>query len=610
MESASTSKEKHICRSLYALSQVSEFVEIVSTFSDQMDAAVGLKTFKESKCSEFKVLPNSLTRGTIITLKNVFYSLPVRKRSLNSILEVQSLKSFCEKMSILYHYVHWKIFDSRNRQLVLEAVGQASITKRLQSLFSFDIISKMKYLKFSKSGFCIEGFISPPSPEFCHWNKSLQNIYYEKVWISVPEILSSTINIIYSSVFSNSPDYGPAAKHANIDAMQNLKNPLFFLSFYYPSNFVEIVRDGDKKIPFYQNDTFIRLFIRDSLLNQFSTDYPLFQSIAEDLFLKQGSKSEVTKSVDRVFSQFPSTVLSSEPHRELQLNSSLFSLAFLPSNTTKSSIAIAENKQPKQAVHLIADKGASIIRTNSDFISDKPFEMPNNLVNDIRSNLSSKNEALQTLLTYLGVPLTCKTYDEDLVLRKEILSTLQLISQWDQKYLLAYSNSAKLLVAIDQHACDERIKYEFFLSLPIEVSCLVKPLKVSIFQSLLTILHIKKALFEHWGFQYDFSEREPVIWLQSLPVVAGETLTVEDFIEFCDQIQSHFSLPDTAQQPPAVQRILMSKACRNAVKFGESLSWEKCQELIDQLKLCSLPFQCAHGRPSILPLLQFPNDWN
>ena len=36
--------------------------------------------------------------------------------------------------------------------------------------------------------------------------------------------------------------------------------------------------------------------------------------------------------------------------------------------------------------------------------------------------------------------------------------------------------------------------------------------------------------------------------------------------------------------------------CLGAVKFGEPLGVSECQELIDRLSKCQLPFQCAHGR--------------
>lgn len=38
--------------------------------------------------------------------------------------------------------------------------------------------------------------------------------------------------------------------------------------------------------------------------------------------------------------------------------------------------------------------------------------------------------------------------------------------------------------------------------------------------------------------------------------------------------------------------------------FGDSLSVEDCRALLDRLGKCAFPFQCAHGRPSMVPLLE------
>jgi DNA mismatch repair protein MLH3 len=44
------------------------------------------------------------------------------------------------------------------------------------------------------------------------------------------------------------------------------------------------------------------------------------------------------------------------------------------------------------------------------------------------------------------------------------------------------------------------------------------------------------------------------------------------------------------------------EACRGAVKFGDDLTKEQCKSMISELAKCRLPFQCAHGRPSVVPL--------
>jgi DNA mismatch repair protein MLH3 len=90
--------------------------------------------------------------------------------------------------------------------------------------------------------------------------------------------------------------------------------------------------------------------------------------------------------------------------------------------------------------------------------------------------------------------------------------------------------------------------------------------------------------------------------------------------------------------PPCVARTLHSKACRGAIMFGDALAPRECRELLQvrreserarcsllarslahpqylylarsltprrreqRLSLCRLPWQCAHGRPSMIPL--------
>ena len=44
-----------------------------------------------------------------------------------------------------------------------------------------------------------------------------------------------------------------------------------------------------------------------------------------------------------------------------------------------------------------------------------------------------------------------------------------------------------------------------------------------------------------------------------------------------------------------------------AIKFGDPLTLTECKDLLKSLTKCKLPFQCAHGRPSVVPLIQLQN---
>lgn len=59
----------------------------------------------------------------------------------------------------------------------------------------------------------------------------------------------------------------------------------------------------------------------------------------------------------------------------------------------------------------------------------------------------------------------------------------------------------------------------------------------------------------------------------------------------------------SAVLPPAVIRILNAKACRSAIMFGDPLLPTECAQLVASLKLTQLCFSCAHGRPTMAPLV-------
>ncbi|NWS42265.1 MLH3 protein, partial [Probosciger aterrimus] len=77
---------------------------------------------------------------------------------------------------------------------------------------------------------------------------------------------------------------------------------------------------------------------------------------------------------------------------------------------------------------------------------------------------------------------------------------------------------------------------------------------------------------------------------------------VEEFIQ--EQVELVQTTGGRAQGtlPLTFLKVLASQACHGAIKFNEHLTLEESCRLIEALSSCQLPFQCAHGRPSMMPL--------
>lgn len=85
-------------------------------------------------------------------------------------------------------------------------------------------------------------------------------------------------------------------------------------------------------------------------------------------------------------------------------------------------------------------------------------------------------------------------------------------------------------------------------------------------------------------------------------MICGVMLNIESARNFVQDLREYAS-----KIPRDVDDILNFKACRGAIMFGDELTMEKCQEIVVQLAQCVLPFQCAHGRPTLSILCTTPN---
>ncbi|ESO82947.1 hypothetical protein LOTGIDRAFT_169769 [Lottia gigantea] len=223
---------------------------------------------------------------------------------------------------------------------------------------------------------------------------------------------------------------------------------------------------------------------------------------------------------------------------------------------------------------------------------------------------------------------------------KDMLSCMQVLGQVDSKFIACLISSTTqsqnkvvvpdLLVMLDQHAAHERVRLEQYISeifgeeVDGEVSDKVKqseitpPLSLTLQQEDIRVMISFKHEFSRIGIKFTgVEENRNEIKLNSIPACIvereanelkrGKNSIATQFVE--ELITEHVEyLKNTSgsrrRLPLALHRILATKACRGAIKFNDILSPAQCKELITALSKCDLPFQCAHGRPSIIPLFK------
>ncbi|XP_072895224.1 DNA mismatch repair protein Mlh3 isoform X1 [Hemitrygon akajei] len=220
---------------------------------------------------------------------------------------------------------------------------------------------------------------------------------------------------------------------------------------------------------------------------------------------------------------------------------------------------------------------------------------------------------------------------------KDMISSMQVLNQVDNKYIACLINTSldqgttigsNLLVLVDQHAAHERVRLEQLISGSFETvpgtsshrrlctSTVCPPIEISCTQHETALLRVYWKQLEAAGVQVEFRDKGgSEVLIRKVPACFIEReateirrgrqpvtqVILQEFLrEQIEVLQSTGGFQGVLSR--TVLKVLSSQACHGAVKFGDTLSVDECRSLIDSLASCHLPFQCAHGRPSMHPL--------
>nr|XP_048708188.1 DNA mismatch repair protein Mlh3 isoform X2 [Caretta caretta] len=220
---------------------------------------------------------------------------------------------------------------------------------------------------------------------------------------------------------------------------------------------------------------------------------------------------------------------------------------------------------------------------------------------------------------------------------KEMINSMQVLHQVDNKFIACLINTrsevnanadGNLLVLVDQHAAHERIRLEQLIADSYEKqreesgkkkllsSTICPPLEIEVTEEQRRLLRCCHKSLEEVGLELSFPENNSSqILVGKVPLCFMEREANElrrkrqpvakSIVE--ELIQEQVELLQTTggaqgTLPLTFLKVLASQACHGAIKFNDSLTKEESCQLIEALSSCQLPFQCAHGRPSMMPL--------
>lgn len=547
-------------------------------------------------------LPSVLKEGfgTIVKASDLFYNFPVRrkmllKRSKGSITSSLRDQIFSLLISFPFLRVELRLDDKllvKSSNITEELTFQSKLCLAFQNIFGNVVLpERFKYVSTYFKSFAVRGIVS---------TYPVQTKDYQYIYINGRKYLDSKFINSLDRIFQNTKYIEREWNSYNVKTIGNPYNnhPVFVISCACPPSVSDTLQDSSKDIMKSEH---------------FNILQPLIKNVVTSFLKHLGYEVTIPDVRATQQSGFRESVTFSKEipcqNSTGRVNKGLIS-GKVTSNSSKILDILHKPVINKSILLKIEEKMKPCCKSRK---MDSEF--------DIKTLDLLGNESV-----YL------KTHQiRDFKLLKSDIKEFHVIKQVDKKFILVKCKD--MLLILDQHACHERVRVEVLLKElilsvlngAVEI-CDVDPIVFCISQEEATWFKEYQDEFNAWGVHFRLHEgniANTSVKITSLPSILQEKIKKDaDFLrntllQHLYEMKSHrpkIASFLTHKQPtakwwtviPSIPRVLIeimnSKACRSAIMFGDELSLSECEILISDLSKCQLPFYCAHGRPSIVPV--------
>ena len=550
--------------------------------------------------------------GTTFLIRNLFYNTPARSKFLKSdMTEAGYINTLMEQLALSHPEISFKYIQ--NRQVKLSSSGNYSVKDVIYSVYGREIAKALLDVSYENDFMKIEGFVG--KPEISRGNRTFENYYINGRYVK-NKIITKAIEDGYKGL-----------------VMQH-KFPFVSLRIEMDGNDLDVnVHPAKREVRFAREtevytaiyETVRKVLTHRELIPQVSVgkDEPTSRTeqikpgnIPEPFEVKRRQEmyghpnrtaniashaaptaSEVrsTASVPSIPYNKPTNGTASYGSAETAHNSSASSadkykrVDSLRENPVYGSQPVTKEEEEMFSGTLKDGRNENSVAETADYevISEKPAESaPPEVDNEpIKSQEQEPPKQLELF--------------EERLLAPESRSRHRLIGQlFDTYWLVQFEDNFYI---IDQHAAHEKVYYERFVkqfqSQNIQSQYVSPPLIVSLSLEEENLLKANKKYFRDFGFEIEpFGGRE-----YSISAVPSSLLGMTEeelFLEMLD----HLTADGSKDAFELFTARLATMACKAAVKGNHSMSPQEADKLIDELLTLENPYNCPHGRPTIIAM--------
>ena len=527
---------------LSSISAVSQMEVITKAPEDFMGVRYVIEGGQE-KVLEDVGAPN----GTTMLVRNLFFNTPARKKFLKTAMtEAGYVSSYMEQLALSHHNISFKYMV--NGQLRLHTSGNANLKDVIYGIYGRDITRELIPVQYEKTGISITGFIGKPS--IARGNRNFENYYINGRYVK-SKLLMKAIEEAYKPY------------------MMQHKYPFVCLQYDIHGEDVDVNVHPTKMEVRFQNQSAV-----------YNATYDLItEALAGKEIIPEVSLTSKPTVAPKQTQPKEKKILVPEPFEKNRIAEE--KAVYAPVGLRPAS---AEPKTENKTTPISISKP---VKPKESYMQAKPKEQKQEPFPQEKSEVV-KIEQMELF--------------DNRLLSKEARVHHRIIGQlFDTYWLVEYDNKFYI---IDQHAAHEKVLYERFLKEFAQkeiISQMVSPPSlVSLNLQESNLLKANLEIFREFGFEIsEFGGKEYSI--HAVPANIYGVSVQELFIQILDSLdQEHIS-----KTPDILVERIATAACKSAVKGNNRLSVKEADALIDELLSLENPYNCPHGRPTIISMTKY-----
>lgn len=502
--------------------------------------------------------------GTTFLVKDIFYNTPARKKFLKSAqTEGTYISDIVEKLALSHPDISFKFIN--NNQTKLHTSGNGNRKDLIYHVFGREISAALLEVNYEGEFFQVTGFIGKP-------NISRGNRNYENYFINGRYIKSSLLS--------------KAIEEAYKSFMMQHQYPFTVLYFDFPGNLLDVNVHPTKMELRFDHNQEIYKELCDTIFAILSH---------RDLIPSVPVNEEKTVKQEHVYKESIPEPFESRRLNDLRkavAKDSPYELRYPDYVKTPMPLRVGESEKSYTPVERVSEPKTSYAPIEQGNQKSLSQELPQKVLSDTRKEKQTEEKYQEMTLSDIHPDFLSQEAKKKHRIIGQVFNTYWLIEYEDQLFI------------VDQHAAHEKVLYERTMASlskkEYTSQALNPPMIISLDAKEEESLEKYRSQIEKLGYVVEhFGGKEYMI--SGIPGNLFHLDMKDLFIEMLDD----FSNLTGRETPELILEKVASMSCKAAVKGNSTLSLGEFESLIDELLTLENPYNCPHGRPTIISMTKY-----